>query len=194
MSNAYVRSRWSLDDGRLTINHRNTEPEEAALDPTDSPAAGVKRRQSESVEQENKRPRISPGKQSPEKNDDDDVGDSGRANGVNGHEGAEKPAPAADRTAGAEAREARRKSGAVDEKQRSRRLFGSLLGTLGQGGDKTSRRRQEIESRRKAELQRQDDERVEDKQRRVELLTESRRKEQWRVDEEHVGTRSDGEW
>lgn len=86
----------------------------------------------------------------------------------------------------ADSRGAHRKTGVADEKQRSRRLFGALLGNLNQPGDRTSKRRQEIESRRKAELQRQDDDRVEDKQRRQERIAEHRRKEQVKVDEQNV--------
>ncbi|EMC99280.1 hypothetical protein BAUCODRAFT_60616, partial [Baudoinia panamericana UAMH 10762] len=72
------------------------------------------------------------------------------------------------------------------EKQRSKRLFGALLGNLNQPRDRTSTRRQEIEARRKAELQRQDDERLEDKQRRLESLAEHRRRKQWDVDEDNM--------
>lgn len=80
----------------------------------------------------------------------------------------------------------RRKPGAVDEKQRSRRLFGSLLGTLGQRGDTTGRKRQEIEARTKAELQQQDDVLSEDRSLRQQRLKERRIQEQWHVDETDV--------
>lgn len=82
---------------------------------------------------------------------------------------------------------ARRKSSAVNEKDRSRRLFGGLLGSLSQKGDsRTAKRRQEIESRKKAELQQQDDQNLEDKQKRLEELAEKRRRVKKRMDEETV--------
>lgn len=78
----------------------------------------------------------------------------------------------------------------MDEKQRSKRLFGALLGNLRQPGDRNSKRRQEIESRRKAELQQQDNERLEDRQRRQEQLAEQRKITQVKVDEQNVGGRN----
>ena len=143
---------------------------------------GVKRRMSESPEgekdtkQEHKRQRISPGKNSPEETGDTDA--TSNLTASDNKEIEEKPE---------DPREARRKSGVADEKQRSKRLFGALLGSLNQPRDRTSKRRQEIESRRKAELQRQDDERVEDKQRRQDRLAERRKKAQVKVEEENVG-------
>ncbi|KXT10494.1 hypothetical protein AC579_4260 [Pseudocercospora musae] len=95
-----------------------------------------------------------------------------------------QPAQKADAT-----RESRRKSGVADERQRSKRLFGALLGNLNQPGDRVSKRRGEIEQRKKAELQKQDDERLEDRQRRVEKLAIERKREQIRVDEEDMRIR-----
>lgn len=144
-------------------------------------AHGVKRRLSDSIveendgDQEGKRQRISPGKNSPTAARDSDAPSNPRAPDAQGKEKPEDP------------REIRRKSNVADEKQRSKRLFGALLGSLNQPRDRTSQRRQEIESRRKAELQRQDDERVEDKQRRQARLTEQRKKTQMNVEEENVG-------
>jgi hypothetical protein len=80
----------------------------------------------------------------------------------------------------------RRKASVADEKQRSKRLFGALLGNLNQPGGEASRRRQEIESRRKAELQKQDEEREEEAARRREENIKWRRKVQGRVDEEEA--------
>ena len=139
---------------------------------------GLKRRQSEAPEegQEGKRQRISPGKNSPTATRDVANHKHPAQNGGKG----QQDQPAAPR-------EARRKSGVADEKQRNKRLFGALLGNLNQPGDRTSKRRQEIESRRKAELQRQDDERIEDKQRRLEKLAERRGRAQVDVDEQNVG-------
>ena len=142
---------------------------------------GLKRRQSESglSEQESKRQRVSPGKSSP--------------TAPNDATSDKQDTPTEDAIAQAEPdprREKRRKSGVADEKQRSKRLFGALLGNLNQPSDRTSKRRQEIESRRKAELQRQDDERLEDKQRRTEQLLQRRKKEQVKVDEHNVWCQS----
>jgi hypothetical protein len=141
---------------------------------------GVKRRMSDSAggeqdtEQEHKRQRISPGKNSPEATRDTDADPNLATSEKELKEKPENP------------REIRRKSGVADERQRSKRLFGALLGSLNQPGDRTSKRRLEIESRRKAELQRQDDERVEDKHRRQERLAEQRKKAQVKVEEENV--------
>ncbi|GAB7327952.1 hypothetical protein MBLNU13_g11718t2 [Cladosporium sp. NU13] len=141
-----------------------------------TPTNGLKRRQSEVSEQENKRLRASPGKTSPDpettcasaRRDSNAPGDE--------HLWRESTDKAAEEQAPQQA-ETRRKSSAVNEKDRSRRLFGGLLGSLSQKGDsRTTKRRQEIESRRKAELQRQDDEHLEDKQRRLEQLAEKRRR------------------
>ncbi|KAK5135542.1 hypothetical protein LTR08_005177 [Meristemomyces frigidus] len=93
--------------------------------------------------------------------------------------------------ADAETAEPRRKSGGIAaEKQRSKRLFGALLGNLNKpGGDRTSLRRQEIEARRKAELLRQDEERREEKALRLERRTERRREVQVAVDEDQMRMR-----
>ena len=139
------------------------------------PANSLKRRQSDIAEQEkeSKRQRVSPGKNSPTATRDDATSKS-------------PPTPSQHQAKPSDDRDVRRKSSAADEKQRSKRLFGALLGNLSQPRDRTSKRRQEIESRRKAEVQRQDDERLEDKLRTQERLTEHRRKLQSKVDEENV--------
>ena len=81
----------------------------------------------------------------------------------------------------------------ADEKQRSKRLFGALLGPLNQpGGDRTSKRRLEIEARRKAELQKQDDERKEEKARIQEQRLERRKVVQKQVDVENVSSVNNG--
>jgi hypothetical protein len=153
-----------------------------------SEAKGTKRRLSASLEeekemeQESKRQRVSPGKISPNVARDGDATSNPPATD------AESPETRADH------REARRKSSIADEKQRSKRLFGALLGSLNQPRDRTSKRRQEIESRRKAELQRQDDERLEDKQRRQERLAEQRKKAQMKVEEENVSVDQISRW
>lgn len=82
-------------------------------------------------------------------------------------------------------RPSRNRNGA-DEKQRSKRLFGALLGNLNQKGSETSKRRQEIEARRKAELRKQDEERAEKEIRKTEQAIEWRRRRQVDVDEDEV--------
>ena len=158
-------------------------PDDATTDDTARPN-GAKRRLSDSAEeekeQENKRQRISPGKSSPTTARDGDASSNRPATD------AEVPEKTAD------PREGRRKSTVPDEKQRSKRLFGALLGNLNQPKDRTAKRRQEIESRKKAELQRQDDERLEDKQRRQQKLAEQRKKAQVEVEEENVCDIVDG--
>jgi hypothetical protein len=145
---------------------------------------GVKRRQSEEAEQESKRQRVSPGKTPPP-----------NAEGAQAEERRPSKSESADARADLgdhpeDARPARRKSMAVDEKKRGKRLFGALLGNLSQPSDRGSKRRREIEERRKAELQRQDDERLEDKQKRLERLNEHRGRVQKDVDERNVCARS----
>jgi len=157
------------------------------LDPEQStPTNGLKRRQSEVSEQENKRLRASPGKTSPDP--ETTRASARRDSNAPGEEGPRREST--DKAAGEQAPqqgEARRKSSTVNEKDRSRRLFGGLLGSLSQKGDsRTAKRRQEIESRRKAELQRQDDEHLEDKQRRLEQLAEKRRRVKKELEAETV--------
>lgn len=141
-------------------------------------ANGLKRRQSEiaEIEQDNKRQRTSPGKTSP-------TTETGGADGSlpkGNTEDDSRDRTKDDKTA------TRKRIGGPDEKQRSKRLFGALLGNLNQPGDRVSRRRTEIEQRKKAEVQKQDDERLEDRQRRLEKLALQRKKEQINVDEQNV--------
>ncbi|KAK0273405.1 hypothetical protein LTR54_010054 [Friedmanniomyces endolithicus] len=181
-------------------------------DPDELPPAGngLKRRQSEEEagEQESKRQRISPGKSSPptatvktEAEAEDDVKqESLGKQDTPAHEAKPtesiKPEPESDeppkRTDIKEEEKdkepPRRRSVVTDEKQRSKRLFGALLGNLNQPSDRTSKRRQENEVRKQAELQRRDEERNVDKLRRLEALTEHRRKVQKKVDEENTSS------
>ncbi|KAK5730923.1 hypothetical protein LTR15_000861 [Elasticomyces elasticus] len=151
------------------------------------PENGLKRGREDDVEQESKRQRTSPGKNSPTavkietetvKQDLSDKHDTPAHEAKSLESKPEQP--------NTDTTQPRRKGVVTDEKQRSKRLFGALLGNLNQPGDRTSKRRQEIEARRKAELQRQDDERVEEKQRRLEALAEHRSTVQKKVDEESV--------
>jgi hypothetical protein len=159
-------------------------PEPEQLQPTDSSDQrnGLKRRQSDVSETESKRQRT--GKSPPiasEEKPSSKISDSVAQ--------AESPNTAVNATSTQKTepgREERRKSGVADEKQRSKRLFGALLGNLNQPRDRTSKRRAEIEQRRKAELEKQDNERLEDKQKRLAKLAIHRRKEQVYVDERNV--------
>lgn len=153
----------------------DTEPQHSP------PTNGLKRRQSEVSEQESKRLRTSPGKISslpePSPARDSPREESSRCDLSDKTAEKQSPRPG----------DAPRKSSNINEKDRSRRLFGGLLGSLSQKDDsRTTKRRQEIESRRKAELQRQDDEHVEDKQRRLEQLAEKRRLVRKRIEDETV--------
>ncbi|TKA74900.1 hypothetical protein B0A55_03761 [Friedmanniomyces simplex] len=178
-------------------------------DPDEQPpsANGLKRRQSEAVaaeEQESKRQRTSPGKSSPTaavKIEAEDVKqDSSEKRDTPAHEAKStesiKPDPESESNEppntlsdAKEKEPLRRMSVGTDEKQRTKRLFGALLGNLNQPSDRTSKRRLEIEARKKAELKRQDDERHEDKQRRLEELAKHRGKVQKRVDGEGMRIR-----
>lgn len=147
-------------------------PEEArdATPDTNGNSNGLKRRQSESDEQESKRQRTSPGKSSPaapttEEKQQPETSTSSKEQG---------------------ARDVRKKKTVGDEKQRSKRLFGALLGNLNRPSDRNATKRAEIEQRRKAELQKQDDERLEDKQKRLEQLAKHRKTEQINFDEQNV--------
>jgi hypothetical protein len=152
-----------------------------AAAPAQEPVVGTKRRMSESSEQEqeSKKTRLSPSKTSPlpieEKAEEKGEGVQDQPNQLS---------PDAKRE---EKKEPRRRSN-IDDKQRSKRLFGALFGSNNAAGDKVSRRRSEIEQRKKAELKKQDEERVEDRQKRLAKLAVHRRMEQINVDERNVST------
>ncbi|KAF2768135.1 hypothetical protein EJ03DRAFT_328509 [Teratosphaeria nubilosa] len=141
---------------------------------------GLKRRQSGGYEQENKRRCVSPGKSNPEIKKEGDLA---------ARESSNAGSSAASDQKGTEPKHARRKSNVADEKKRSKRLFGALLGNLNQPSDRESKRRREIEDRRKAELQRQDNERLENKKRRLDRLAEQRRDAQRKFDEQNMRMR-----
>ncbi|KAI6817099.1 hypothetical protein KC340_g5750 [Hortaea werneckii] len=174
----YIRA--SLLARRPANNTRRTVAQPTTV--SESPNAnGLKRRASEDDEPDSKRQRRSPSHENTDKP-------------VNNTETAEQkhdtPAETNDNSKPQQPKDAPRKTGAVDEKKRSKRLFGALLGNLNQPSDRTSKRRQEIETRRKAELQKQDEEVQEDKARRAERLREHRRKVQRDgVDEEVMRAR-----
>jgi hypothetical protein len=136
--------------------------------------AGTKRRLSQNSEQEFKRTRLSPGKKSPLPTEEEPT--EGAVDQSRHLSPESKPE---------EKKEPRRKT-AIDDKQRSKRLFGALFSHTNAAGDKLSRRRSEIEQRKKAELKKQDDERVEDRLKRLAKLAVYRQKEQINVDERNV--------
>lgn len=142
---------------------------------------GLKRRQSDTAEPEaSKRQRTSSGKNSPENplanETESDLPKDSPSETV-------KPAPKIEKS-----NEPRRRSAVHDDKQRSKRLFGALLGNLNasQPSDRAAKRRADIEARRKAELAKQDNERLEDKQRRLRELTQHRKRKQIYMDEQDV--------
>ncbi|CAK1364904.1 unnamed protein product [Cercospora beticola] len=164
------------------------EPEDLA-EPGDN---SLKRRQSEEADAESssKRQRTSPGKTSPKtKGKEEVVSSAARPRSVTPVESKNEASKA--QTPAEDSKDARRRSSAkgADEKQRSKRLFGALLGNLNRPSDRTSKRRAEIEQRKKAELQKQDDERLEDRQKRLERLAVQRKKEQIDVDERDMHVR-----
>jgi hypothetical protein len=151
--------------------------------PAEEPVVvGTKRRISEASEQEqeSKKTRLSPSKTSPLPTEEN-AKETGE--GVD-----DQPSQLSPETKREEKKEPRRRPN-IDDKQRSKRLFGALFGNnRAAGGDKVSRRRSEIEQRKKAELKKQDEERVEDRQKRLAKLAVHRRMEQINVDERNVGT------
>lgn len=138
-----------------------------AIEPTpgaQSPGHGasLKRRQSSTSENDSKRPRLS-------------------------RDGStESPAPAKVED---ERREARRKSGQVEERKRGQRLFGALLGTLSQGSSSSAaKRRADIEKRQQAKLKQQAEEDSQRQQERLEELKAARRRQQVSFDGQAVST------
>lgn len=128
-----------------------------------SPGTGVslKRRQSSTSENDSKRPRLS----------------------EDGSTDSPAPAKVAD-----DRREARRRSGQVEERKRGQRLFGALLGTLSQRATpSTSKRRAEIEQRQKEKLKQQTEEDTRRRQERQEELRAARMRQQVKFDEQNVG-------
>lgn len=157
-------------------------PDDSELDSNHN---GLKRRQTDSAETEendndSKRRRTSAGKISPE---DRLASNSTPETKLESPNYTTKPVQKPD-----QGRDARRRSAVPDDKQRSKRLFGALLGNLNahQPNDRAAKRRADIEARRKAELAKQDNERLEDKQRRLRELAQHRKREQIYVDEQDV--------
>ncbi|KAE9986170.1 hypothetical protein EG328_006433 [Venturia inaequalis] len=130
-----------------------------------SPGTGVslKRRQSSTSENDSKRPRLS----------------------EDGSTDSPAPAKVAD-----DRREARRRSGQVEERKRGQRLFGALLGTLSQRATpSTSKRRAEIEQRQKEKLKQQTEEDTRRRQERQEELRAARMRQQVKFDEQNMRLR-----
>nr|POE62250.1 hypothetical protein CFP56_70637 [Quercus suber] len=140
---------------------------------------GTKRRQSNADEREEdgKRQRV-----------ECDEEDRTRIDATDAHNSRPDSLISEQKPAGDESTKSRhsRKSGTgTEEKQRGKRLFGALLGNLNQSGDRVAKRRQEIESRRKAETQRLDDELRETQNRNLARLAEHRRIALKKVDDEN---------
>jgi hypothetical protein len=157
------------------------------------PTNALKRRQSEVVEEEEKeekRRRTSSGKRPP--TTEDKAGGAApkiTANPEQQH--SQKPNPPSQTTG--DNKPSRKRNAASDEKQRNKRLFGALLGNLNPPSDKATKRRGETEQRRKAELQKQDDGRLENRQQKLEKIAIQRKKTQIEVDEQSVRTGIAGE-
>ena len=93
-----------------------------------------------------------------------------------------------DRAAVTEDNHARRRASKdVDERRRGKRLFGALLGTLAQNSSSTAqRRRTDIEQKQREKLKIQAEVDDEKKKQRLDALTEKRRLEQERYNEQTV--------
>ena len=79
----------------------------------------------------------------------------------------------------------------MEERKRSRRLFGALIGTLSQGSTKTSvaqRRRADIEQKQQTKLKMQAEELDQKRLKRLEIVMGVRRREQKKFDERTVST------
>ena len=83
---------------------------------------------------------------------------------------------------------ARQKAGrAVEERNRGKRLFGALLGTLAQSSSSTAqKRRASIEKKQRDKLRQQAEEDDENRVQRLEKLKQSRLKEQWKWNRQSV--------
>ena len=84
----------------------------------------------------------------------------------------------------------RRRNGQMEERKRSKRLFGALIGTLSQSSSKNSlaqRRRAEIEQKQQVKLKVQAEELDQERLKRLEVVMRVRRKEQRKFDEQSVG-------
>jgi hypothetical protein len=81
----------------------------------------------------------------------------------------------------------RRKSGQLEERQRGKRLFGALLGTLAQSSSSTAhKRRLDIEKKQQEKLKQQAEDDDEKRKVRLEALLQIRRKEQEKYDKQAV--------
>jgi len=129
-------------------------------EPSPGPGNSLKRRQSSTSENDSKRTRLN-------------------------RDGSNEPPKATKVDDGR--REARRKSGQVEERKRGQRLFGALLGTLSQSSSSSAaKRRADIEKRQQAKLKQQAEEDSQRQQERLEELKATRRREQVKLDEQAV--------
>ncbi|KGQ01047.1 hypothetical protein PAAG_12240 [Paracoccidioides lutzii Pb01] len=135
----------------------------ALPEPEESPDGRLKRRQSLSEDNENKRRRLSDENRHPDSKENE-------------------PSPSAvtaPKPNTADGRDSRRKSGAAEERKRGQRLFGALLGTLSQSSSTAAqKRRADIEQKQLAKLRMQEAEYTELTRKKQEDLLAVRRKEQ----------------
>ena len=85
----------------------------------------------------------------------------------------------------------RRRNGQVEERKRSKRLFGALIGTLSQSSTKITvaqRRRADIEQKQQTKLKMQAEELDQKRLKRLEVVMSVRRREQKKFDEQMVST------
>ena len=83
----------------------------------------------------------------------------------------------------------RRSNGQVEERKRSRRLFGALIGTLSQTSTKSTaaqRRRADIEQKQQTKLKLQAEELDQERLKRLEAVMRVRRREQRKFDDQSV--------
>ncbi|GAB7360288.1 hypothetical protein MBLNU230_g8046t1 [Neophaeotheca triangularis] len=177
------RINQELDDSELHTD-REKAPE------TRSPPNGTKRKQSQTPEQENKRARTSPG---PEDAPPQAEGDAPGQDRTGSHDVA-LPSPARKESVLQHSSTPfdlpKRVRKTVDPNERNKRLFGAAFGTIaGKSTDRQSKRRQELEARKKEEREKREAQEAEDRVQNYEKLKIHRRKEQIIVDEEVMKTR-----
>ena len=81
----------------------------------------------------------------------------------------------------------RRRHGQLEERKRGQRLLGALLGTLSQSSSSTAqKRRTDIENKQRTKLKLQTEEENEKRKSKLEALTEVRRSEQRKFDQQSV--------
>ncbi|ODH21615.1 hypothetical protein ACO22_05636 [Paracoccidioides brasiliensis] len=154
------------DDGCGSGSGCGTISSAVALpEPEERPDDRLKRLQSLSEDNENKRRRLGDETRLPDSKENEPSPSAVTA-----------PKPVGNT---ADGRDSRRKSGAAEERKRGQRLFGALLGTLSQSSSTAAqKRRADIEQKQLAKLRMQEAEYTELKRKKQEDLLAVRRKEQ----------------